>query len=151
MNRAECRARVRSLIDEGRLPSVHPGIAQRLGRPGNLSASGAASPQRIGATCLICGSTGPAITYSGPDGGLIDVHRTPCDDVWQAEAARPDPLADSDAGRDAEQSDPCTKDFMRWLTDRLEHDPAFQPRMEAALRHMRVERALSAMRRSVRT
>lgn len=69
----------------------------------------------------------------------------------QTEPLQPDPRRPSDAGHDAEPGARCTQEFIRWLADRLEHDSAFQSRIEIALRHIRVERALADLRRTARS
>jgi hypothetical protein len=66
----------------------------------------------------------------------------------QIEPGQPETRQRSDAEHGVDPGARYTQEFIRWLADRLEHDPAFQSRIEMALRNIRVERALSGLRRA---
>lgn len=147
MKENEYRARIRQLMESGELPTEHPATRRRR-------ASGSAQPLVFAgggerAPCLVCGQRAPAITYACPDGRRVQVHRAPCDELWRSESARrSSQLAGAAVPANPSSVELPRSEFIQWLHDRLEGDAAFQSRMSAALLQMRVERAVSAMRKS---
>jgi hypothetical protein len=82
----ELLPRIRRLIANGELPATAPEIP-RAGEPEPLAVQ-ILIGGREGTSCLICQSPRPAISYRYPSGRCIDVHWSPCDSTWRAEAER---------------------------------------------------------------
>jgi hypothetical protein len=83
----ELLARVRALIASGELPPSPPEMP-RASDPAEPVAVQILIGGNDGSTCLICRAPRPALSYRYPGGRSIDVHWSPCDSTWRAEAER---------------------------------------------------------------
>jgi hypothetical protein len=146
MTQAECRERVRALIESGELPPQAPRVSGDRGGPATSATASQLIGGSEGAICLICAERGPALLYVYPDGRRIPVHREPCDIVWRSESGRMRQQAAAAKPVIVPRAELPRSEFIQWLADRMEQDANFQSRMDAALTGLRVERALDARR-----